>query len=82
MVAAELTVLTILIVLVLIAIFIFKKLVTIAINSVIGFFALFFVEFFFLPALEINFWSVIITAVGGIFGFIAVVLMHLLGIAF
>ncbi len=58
-----------------------KKGVILAMNSVIGFFALHFVQIFS-PTLKINFWSVIITAIGGIIGFIVVVGLHLLNIAF
>ncbi len=81
MVFPELTVLAVLVILVLIAIFVFKRLVSLAINSVIGFFALFAAKLF-LPELTINIWSVLITAVGGIIGFIAVLIMHLAGVAF
>ena len=77
----ELTTLAIIVILVLVAIFVFKKLVALAINSVIGFFALFAAKIL-LPALEINTWSVLITAIGGIIGFLAVLVMHLTGIAF
>lgn len=81
MALVELSVLIALAVLVLIAIFVFKKLVALAINSVIGFFALFAASLV-LEDLVINIWSILITAIGGIIGFLAVLIMHLTGIAF
>lgn len=81
MVPWEFIVLAAVIVLVLVAIFVFKRLITLAINSAIGFFALFAAKIF-LPELVINWVSVLITAIGGIIGFIAVLIMHLTGIAF
>lgn len=59
-----------------------KHAIILAVNSVIGFFALYAVKAYLLPALVINFWSVILTAVFGIFGFIIVLLLHLLGVWF
>ncbi|MBR9693085.1 transcriptional regulator [Candidatus Woesearchaeota archaeon] len=59
----------------------FKKALILALNSVIGFFALYAVAIF-RPELVINFWSVIITALGGIFGFLIVIILHFLGWAF
>jgi hypothetical protein len=59
-----------------------KNIVVIALNSIIGFFALFGYQAIFGANIAINFWSVIITAVGGIFGFIAVLAAHYLGLAF
>ena len=52
------------------------------INSLIGFFALWVTKVFVLPGLVINFWSVIITAIFGIVGFLAVLALHLLGLFF
>lgn len=68
------------IIVVLVAIFL-RKLLVLVINSIIGFFALFAAKLI-LPDLAINFWSIIITAIGGIIGFIAVIVLHLFGVAF
>lgn len=81
MVFAELSTIIFVILGVLLIWWLFKRAIALVINSVIGFFALFFASVF-LPSLAINFWSVIIVAIGGIFGFIAVLALHLLGIAF
>jgi hypothetical protein len=81
MAIAELSTIIFVILGVLLIWWIFKKGIALLINSAIGFFALFFASIF-LPALKINFWSVIITAIGGIFGFVAVITLHLLGIFF
>lgn len=81
MAALEITILVVLVILVLLVAFVLKRLLALAINSVIGFFALFAAKLL-LPALTINIWSVLITAVGGIFGFIIVIILHLAGVAF
>jgi len=59
-----------------------KNVFILVINSLVGFFSLYAVQAWVLPALKINFWSVVITAIGGIIGFIVVVGAHLLGWAF
>ena len=74
-----------LIVVVLIIILLFmvvKKVFIFIVSSVIGIFALFGFNYLFNANVVINFWSVIITAIGGIIGFIIVVGMHYLGWAF
>lgn len=81
MVWFELSTLIIVILIVAVLFWLFKKGIALVINSIIGFFALFFASIF-LPNLQIGFWSIIITAIGGIFGFLAVITLHLLGIAF
>jgi hypothetical protein len=74
----------ILIVIFLIALFVWglKYAILFAINSVIGFFALYAVQAFVWSDLIINIWSVALVAIGGIFGFALVLLFHLLGIFF
>jgi hypothetical protein len=74
----------ILIVVFLIALFVWglKYAILYAINSVIGFFALYAVKAYIWDTLIINFWSVALVAVGGIFGFALVLLFHFLGIFF
>ena len=59
-----------------------KRVFILAINSVIGLFALIGFNFLFDVGIKINFWSVLITAIGGIFGFIIVLAAHFIGIAF
>ena len=51
------------------------------VNSIIGFLALLFTRLI-LPDLAINIWSVLITAIGGVPGYLIVVIFHILGIAF
>lgn len=58
-----------------------RKLGWLILNSIIGFFALFFTKIF-LPDVVINAWSVLITAIGGVPGYLIVIIFHLLGIAF
>jgi hypothetical protein len=53
-----------------------------ALNCVIGFFALFGFNYLFNASIAINFWSVIFIAVGGIIGFSVVVGCHYLAWAF
>ena len=74
----------ILIVIFLIALFVWglKYAILYAINSVIGFFALYAIQAFVWQDLVINFWSVALVAVGGIFGFALVLLFHLLHLFF
>jgi hypothetical protein len=60
----------------------FKKSLALALNSIIGFFALYAVQAFFRPELLINIWSVLLTALLGIFGFLIVLILHFTGIAF
>jgi len=59
-----------------------KRALFLAINSVIGFFALYAVQAWWLKDLVINFWSVILTAILGLLGLITVVVLHLIGLAF
>jgi hypothetical protein len=82
MVFAEITSLVIVIVIVALLFYFLKSAVTLAINSVIGFFALFAVNIFLADPIPINFWTIIIIAIGGIFGFIIELVLHFLGIAF
>jgi hypothetical protein len=52
------------------------------INSVLGFFALFGINLILSNPIPINFWSVIIVAIGGIFGLALELILHFLGWAF
>lgn len=59
-----------------------KHAIRLAINSLIGFFALWLVKATIFPDILINLWSVLLVAIFGIFGFVAVILLHLFGLAF
>lgn len=81
MAVLELSIAVVLLIIVLIVAFLLRKILVLVVNSVIGFFALFAAKLV-LPDLVINVWSVLITAIGGILGFIIVLALHLLGVAF
>ena len=74
--------LLIVLLLILVLIGIVKRIFILAINTVIGIFALIGYNTLFNAGIEINFWSAIITAIGGIFGFIIVLIAHYSHIAF
>lgn len=78
----ELLALIVVVIIVLLLFRIIKKLFIFIISSVIGMFALFGFNYLFYADVAINFWSIIITAIGGIIGFAVVVGMHYLGWAF
>jgi hypothetical protein len=59
-----------------------KKGVMLALNSLVGFFALYAIQSWWLHDLVINLWSVLLTAILGIFGLFLVLLLHALNIAF
>lgn len=71
----------ILVIVFLIALFIWglKYAISLAINSVIGFFALYAVKAFLWTDLVINWVSVLFVAIGGIIGFILVLILHFFG---
>lgn len=61
----------------------FHYAIALAINSIIGFFALYALKAFeVVPTLVINIWSVIIVAIFGLLGMIAVLILHGLGLFF
>ncbi len=60
----------------------FKHAIMLAVNSVIGFFALYAVQAWLLPTLVINIWSVLLVALLGIVGLALVVVLHLAGVWF
>ncbi|MBN2051973.1 pro-sigmaK processing inhibitor BofA family protein [Candidatus Woesearchaeota archaeon] len=70
------------VILVLLLFWLVRRVVILFINSVIGLFALFGFNYLFHAGIKISFWSVIITAIGGIIGFIIVIAAHYLHIAF
>ena len=51
-------------------------------NSVLGFVALVLLNAIFGLGIVINFWSIVVVALGGLGGLIVVVLLHLLGLGF
>ncbi|MFH1391228.1 MAG: pro-sigmaK processing inhibitor BofA family protein [Candidatus Diapherotrites archaeon] len=59
-----------------------KKIVVLLINSFLGLVVLVLLNFFPFVNIEINIWSVLITAFGGIPGIILLILLDLLGFAF
>ena len=59
-----------------------KHAIALAINSVIGFLALYAVQAFLLPSLVINAWSVALVAVLGLIGLLLVLFLHGIGWAF
>jgi len=62
--------------------YIVKNVFVLIINSIVGFFALYGVNLFLSDPIPINFWSIIIVAVGGVFGLIIELILHFLGWAF
>ena len=61
---------------------IFKKVIIFIFNAIIGLLALFAFNFLTGAHVAINFWSVVIVAIGGLIGFAVVILLYLLGVAF
>jgi hypothetical protein len=70
------------IVIVILIYMVLRNVILLAINSVIGFFALFGFNYVFGTDVQINIWSVLITVIGGVIGFAIVVVSHFLGWAF
>jgi len=59
-----------------------KHAILLAVNSVIGFFALYAVQAWMIESLVINVWSVLFVAIFGIIGLFLVLLLHWVGIWF
>jgi hypothetical protein len=59
-----------------------KKIFLFIINSIVGIFALIGFNVVFHAGIEINLWSVLITAIGGVIGFVIVLGCHYLGWVF
>nr|MCK4929461.1 pro-sigmaK processing inhibitor BofA family protein [Nanoarchaeota archaeon] len=78
----ELLILIIVVLIILLVFNLVKKVFILIINSIIGIFALIGFNTLFHANITINFWSVIITAIGGLIGFAIVVGCHYLGWAF
>ena len=60
----------------------FKRIIIFVINSIIGLLALFGFNAMFDVAIKINVWSFLITGIGGSIGFIVILVIHFLGLAF
>ena len=78
----ELLILIIVVLIILLVFNLVKKVFILIINSIIGIFALIGFNILFHANITINFWSVIITAIGGLIGFAIVIGCHYLGWAF
>ena len=61
---------------------VFRNIVGLIVNAVIGVVILWILNLFLSPPVAINIWSVLISAIGGIAGVIIVLALHFLGIAF
>lgn len=74
-----------LIIVILIIVFIFKflkRVIFLILNSIVGLLALFGFNTLFESTIPINFWSVLVTGIGGTIGFVVILVLHFLGIAF
>jgi len=78
----QLTTLIIVILLIVLLFYLIKNAIVLVINSVVGFFALYGVNLFLSDPIPINFWSIIIVAIGGVFGLIIELILHFLGWGF
>ena len=78
----ELLALLLIAILVILLFKIFKKIIIFIFNAIIGLLALFAFNFVTGAHVVINFWSVVIVAIGGLIGFIVVILLYLLRVAF
>ena len=76
MVAIQIITLVVVIIIVFLLFKFVKSIALLAINSVIGFFALYGVNIFLADVIPINFWSVAIVVIGGIFGLILELILH------
>jgi hypothetical protein len=60
-----------------------KHAILLALNSLVGYFALYAIQAWrVVPTIVINTWSVLLTAIFGIIGFLFVLILHFLHIAF
>lgn len=82
MVVAEILALLLAIVILVVLFRVVKNIGALIVNAVIGVILLVGLNFFLSPPVVINFWSILISAIGGILGVILVLILHFLGIAF
>ncbi len=58
------------------------SLVGLIINSIVGLLLLFLTNLFVVPPIPINLITILICAIGGVVGWLVILVLHLLGIAF
>ena len=78
----ELIVLILVVVLVLILLVVADMLPTLLINAVVGLVLLFLTNLFLSPPIPINLLTILICAIGGVVGWLIILVLHILGIAF
>jgi hypothetical protein len=59
-----------------------KRVILFIINSIVGLLALIGFNVVFHAGIQVNIWSILITGIGGVIGFLIVLGMHFLGWAF
>jgi len=60
----------------------FKKVIFLILNSIVGLLALFGFNSLFNAEVAINIWSVLVAGIGGSIGFVVIIILHYLGLAF
>ncbi|MBC8501215.1 MAG: pro-sigmaK processing inhibitor BofA family protein [Nanoarchaeota archaeon] len=60
----------------------FKKVIFLILNSIVGLLALFGFNSLFNAEVSINIWSVLVAGIGGSIGFVVIIILHYLGLAF
>jgi hypothetical protein len=78
----ELIVLILVVVLVLILLVVADMLPTLLINAVVGLVLLFLTNLVLSPPIPINLLTILICAIGGVVGWLIILILHILGIAF
>jgi hypothetical protein len=78
----ELIVLILVVVLVLILLVVADMLPTLLINAVVGLVLLFLTNLVLSPPIPINLLTILICAIGGVVGWLIILVLHILGIAF
>ncbi len=78
----ELIVLILVVVLVLILLVVADMLPTLLINAVVGLVLLFLTNLVLSPPIPINLLTILICAIGGVVGWLIILVLHVLGIAF
>ena len=78
----ELIVLILVVVLVLILLVVADMLPTLLINAVVGLVLLFLTNLVLSPPIPINILTILICAIGGVVGWLIILVLHILGIAF
>jgi hypothetical protein len=60
----------------------FKNPIAVIMNSIVGIILFFVMNTFLHMGIEVNFWSIAIVALGGVGGFLLVLALNFMGIAF